>query len=1403
MRNHRAALALSLTTLGIALLWVVRPVPSDKVPSPEPTVIAKSATNIKPPFQETAMVPWQGAGQTVLKNRAKPEEITAFDQWAKTTVTSDNVLTDEELSEGIRLAEARRPVLKQLIQDDPEAALAFAVPWVLRNRLPEEVTEQLEERVSAPAQFSVLAVVPQPGEELSGPALFRTAVIDGEVMQANVYGAKEAVDSKNDLPIDGIVIDDQLAILDATLRPVEAGEPVSAAPQPLFSPKHLAGDSSASSDIWIYGGQPYELCCNTHVESLATEFVIRESSPGPELAASGGTGSNSGSGFELSESSWTEGTKSLLVIRVDFSDLTGAPVDGSSNVIDAAYLTQRVNDEVADWIEEVSYNKGSMTLNAADVTGVLRMPQTAATYASGNLNTDLRIDSLALAAAAGFTTENYDRVAVVFSDLDGFPGSQITYGGLGQVGGSFSWYNGNFSFGVATHEFGHNYGLRHANRWQIPGGSMDPVDPGGSSTEYGDVFDMMGSSPSDPATNADHFNPWFLNRLDWLADSSIETITTSGTYRVYRFDHQSANAANSLALKIDRSATENYWVGYRRKYAGHPSRGDVSLGAYLMWGYDFQSTSNLIDVDTPGVSPNDASLNVGNTFDDTAAGIQFTVTAAGGSGNDEYLDIAVTFDPRISFSQTSYDVDEASGNLAVVLTRTNNATGAVSVTLSTADDSATSPADYTATSILVSWADGDDSPKTINIPVVSDAITEGSESFNLQLTGISGGVILNESTVVANIREPGASDSSFTHGFFNSSGSVRKMALQPDGRIAFVGRASNISGEAVNGIGRFESNGSLDSAYSTASSANITPVYAIARQPDGKILVAGAFTTISGVTRNRVARLYEDGTLDTSFDVGTGPNNTVNAIALRPDGRIVVVGDFTSVAGTARRGIAQLLPDGSLDTTFLSTPYSDFLNIEPECVALQPDGKVIVGGSIYTSFDALFEDFSSGILRLETDGSIDTTFDIGSGAHGAGSISQVRRVYAVAVQPDGKIVIGGSFTAFDEVATSRLARLNANGSLDTAFTTAIGTGADDLVVSIFVQGDGDILVGGDFSTLNGNSRPRVARLSAAGVFDSAFDAAIPPTFGGGSTNDCYEVLMQPDTRILITLDEFGGGQTGVKRVFSAQAAPSGQVEFLTGSSVVNEGSTASVSVRRVGGSLGPISISYATIADTATTADFVAETGVLTWADGEAADKVITVDTTADSTTEPNEFFTIQLGTPIGGTSLATTGIASVTINDLLPLQSWRLNNFGNSANSGTGADDFDADSDLVVNLMEYALDRSPTVSAGADGVDSLPTYTTAATDPLLIGRLVLVSDLPDPAPADITYVVEVTETLASAGWDTLATKTGTGAWTWEAGGTSRIVETSSAGRSTVQVGDSVTLQRSSTRRFMRLRVTN
>jgi uncharacterized delta-60 repeat protein len=125
---------------------------------------------------------------------------------------------------------------------------------------------------------------------------------------------------------------------------------------------------------------------------------------------------------------------------------------------------------------------------------------------------------------------------------------------------------------------------------------------------------------------------------------------------------------------------------------------------------------------------------------------------------------------------------------------------------------------------------------------------------------------------------------------------------------------------------------------------------------------------------------------------------------------------------------------------------------------LQPDGKVLINGR----------------TRLNADGSLDGGFNSGAGANGT--------ILSVALQPNGKVLIGGSFTTFNGTNRVHIARLNANGSLDTTFNP--GTGADGVVRSIALQSDGKVLIGGDFLTVQGELRPYVARLYGDSVAPS-------------------------------------------------------------------------------------------------------------------------------------------------------------------------------------------------------------------------------------------------------------------------------------------------------------------------------
>jgi uncharacterized delta-60 repeat protein len=265
----------------------------------------------------------------------------------------------------------------------------------------------------------------------------------------------------------------------------------------------------------------------------------------------------------------------------------------------------------------------------------------------------------------------------------------------------------------------------------------------------------------------------------------------------------------------------------------------------------------------------------------------------------------------------------------------------------------------------------------------------------------------------------------------------------------------------------------LNSGSLVSAAANTVAI----QDYDGKIIVGGSFNTFDGQTVGRIVRLNSDGSVDTNFstNVGTGANNIVNAIAVHPDGKILVAGSFTSWNGTTVNRIVRLNSDGTRDTAF-TTNTGTAAAATVNSIAVQADGKILVAGS-FTTWDGI----SVGrIVRLNSDGTRDTAFATNTGT-GANNI-----ISPIAVQDDGKILVGGSFTTWNGTTVGRIVRLNSDGRVDTAFTTNTGTGAAGTVVTIFVQPNGQILVGGFFTAWNGETVGRIIVLNNSGTVSTTF-----------------------------------------------------------------------------------------------------------------------------------------------------------------------------------------------------------------------------------------------------------------------------------------------------------------------------
>ena len=328
--------------------------------------------------------------------------------------------------------------------------------------------------------------------------------------------------------------------------------------------------------------------------------------------------------------------------------------------------------------------------------------------------------------------------------------------------------------------------------------------------------------------------------------------------------------------------------------------------------------------------------------------------------------------------------------------------------------------------------------------------------------------------------------------------SVESIALQPDGKVLIGGSFTSYNGTTRNRVARLNADGSLDTSFAPTGSGLNNSVYSLALQPDGKVLVGGEFTSYNGTTRNRIARLNADGSLDTSFSpTGSGLDNSLRSVVVQPDGKVLVGGFFIKFNGTARNLIARLNADGSLDTSFAPTG-SGLNDAYLYSLALQPDGKVLVGGS-FTSYNGTAR---SHLARLNADGSLDTSFaPAGSGLN--------NDVLTLALQPDGRVLAGGFLTNYNGTTRNYLARLNADGSLDTSFAPT-GSGLESLVRSLALQPDGKVLVGGYFTSYNGTPRNYIIRLNPNGSLDTNFT----PT-GSGLDNVVRFVALQPNGKVLI------------------------------------------------------------------------------------------------------------------------------------------------------------------------------------------------------------------------------------------------------------------------------------------------
>lgn len=414
-------------------------------------------------------------------------------------------------------------------------------------------------------------------------------------------------------------------------------------------------------------------------------------------------------------------------------------------------------------------------------------------------------------------------------------------------------------------------------------------------------------------------------------------------------------------------------------------------------------------------------------------------------------------------------------------------------------------------------------------------------------------------------------------------------ALQADGKLLVVGTStSTISGTTSKNIvvERFNTDGTLDTTFGADNNSDGSPNGAVSIslgdgndegvgivvQTDGKIVVVGTSTSVSGDGSSNIAlaRLTTAGALDSTFgtandgspdgivnlSLGIG-NDVANAVTLQADGKIVVVGTNTD-SGSSNVAVARFNTDGSLDTSFGAgngdgTPDGVFSvslgagNDVGSAVAMQADGKIVVAGN---STSVGGNSSNIVLLRLSANGTLDSTF----GTANDGTIDGVVNLSlgdgndvanALKIQADGKMVVVGT-TVNAGSSNIAVARFNTDGSLDTSFGAGNGDGTpdgvvslslgsgDDVALALVIQADGKMVIAGTTSSTGSTSNAVVVRLKADGSLDSSFGQSNDGTPDGvvnlsvGDGNDFGKaVILQADGKILVAGDRINGTSSDI------------------------------------------------------------------------------------------------------------------------------------------------------------------------------------------------------------------------------------------------------------------------------------
>lgn len=384
--------------------------------------------------------------------------------------------------------------------------------------------------------------------------------------------------------------------------------------------------------------------------------------------------------------------------------------------------------------------------------------------------------------------------------------------------------------------------------------------------------------------------------------------------------------------------------------------------------------------------------------------------------------------------------------------------------------------------------------------------------------------VLNYASGIATQVQPFAAPARFNFAR-NVNNTVRVIANAKDGsgKIYVAGLFSNDASGVRGRLMRLNSDYSIDTSFNMGVGFN-SDIYAVVPLPDGDVYVGGSFTTLNGVSVNRIVRLNADGSRDTAFNVGTGLNNIVYAMAWDSAmADLYLTGAFTTYKGVSYARLLRVNSDGSVDSAFA---VGSGLNNTGFALALDESNRRLYVGGQFTSYNG---DTQNRLFRVAANGQVDTSFAIGTAADNI--------VYALWVQPDlNAVLVGGQFVNFNGVAANRLVALDLTGAVHSSLQT--GTGFNNVVSTLFYDA-GQFYVGGTFTTYKGVTANRLVRIGANGAMDANF------AVGTGFDNYVYAMDRNPADQSLLIGGSFvayrGLGYNRLVDIKALDASPNGKI----------------------------------------------------------------------------------------------------------------------------------------------------------------------------------------------------------------------------------------------------------------------